>query len=266
MREKQMRMLDMLLYIQQRCERLEIPFYIDGGTLLGAVRHKGFIPWDDDLDIVVDRKYYKRLIRELISHPHPRYVLQNHQTDPGYFHGWAKLRDRFSSSVYHGDDDTIIDVEKSQHYTGLMVDVFCYSDHVIPWMNKVIHGLHRRINYRYLVGRHRILSELLWILCMDVLSPLANVLGILFSNRKTYAHDYCSNNTVHRFLKDRIYPLSPIEFEGHTFMAPHDTDYFLRTLYGNYMCVPPESARHHHDLEFTLQPYEDNHSFSGGNE
>ena len=264
--ELQHRLLDMLLYLENICKELNIPIYIDGGTCLGAVRHGGFIPWDDDLDVVIDRKYYKKLCDYLLKHPHPKYILHNRQTDHNYYLGWAKLRDRNSSSVYYGSDEAIASQERIFKYTGIGIDLFVYSDCVIPLISKGIHGIHHRITQRYLVGKCKFLADLLYWCCFNILKPIANLLGFLFSDRKTIAHDYLSNNSLHRFQKDKVYPLSPIEFEGHTFMAPHDTDYFLRTLYGNYMCVPPESARHHHDLEFKLQPYEDNHSLSGGNE
>ena len=252
MRELQHRLFDMLLYLDDVCKKLSIPYYIDGGTCLGAARHGGFIPWDDDLDVVIDRKYYKRLCDYLLEHPHPKYILHNRQTDNNYYLGWAKLRDRYSVSVYKGKDLAIGPQERAFKYTGVGIDLFVYSDHVIPWLSKVIHGIHHRINQRYLVGKHKLLADLLYWFCFKILKPIANLLGLLFSDRKTIAHDYLSNNSLHRFQKDKVYPLAPIEFEGYTFMAPHDTDYFLKTLYGNYMCVPPESARHHHDLKYTL--------------
>lgn len=252
MRELQHRLLDMLLYIDDVCKNLNIPYYIDGGTCLGAVRHGGFIPWDDDLDIVIDIKYYKTLCNYLLSHPHPSYILHNRKTDNNYYLGWAKLRDKYSESEYTGNEPAIAPQERVFKYTGVAIDLFVYSDHVIPWLSKLVHGIHRRINLRYLVGKHKILADVLYWFCFRILKPLANVIGLVFSNRKTIAHDYLSNNTFHRFKKDKVYPLAPIEFEGHTFMAPHDTDYFLKVLYNNYMGLPPESARHHHDLVYTL--------------
>ena len=251
-RELQNRLLEMLLYLDSICKKLNIPYYIDGGTCLGAVRHEGFIPWDDDLDIVIDVKYYKSLCKYLINHPHPNYILHNRQTDNNYYLGWAKLRDKNSKSNYVGKDIAITHQEKIFKYTGVAIDLFVYSDHVIPWISRVVHGIHRRINQRYLISKHKIFADILYHFCFKILKPIANILGLLFSNRKTIAHDYLSNNTVHRFKKDKIYPLAPIIFEGHTFMAPHDTDYFLKVLYNNYMGLPPESARHHHDLTYTL--------------
>ena len=252
LRELQLRLLNMLLYIDEVCKKLNIPYYLDGGTCLGAVRHGGVIPWDDDIDIVVDAKYYKKLCKYLVDHPHPDYVLHNRQTDCNYYVGWAKLRDKHSKSTYLGNNIMTKNQENIFKYTGVMIDIFPYSDHVIPFLHKIIHGLHNKINRYYLVGKHKFLADLLYYLCFNLLKPLANLLGVLFSKRNYYAHDYLSHNTIYSFRKNKIYPLKEIVFEGHIFRIPHDSDYFLKILYDNYMTLPPESARHHHEYLFTL--------------
>ena len=253
-REIQLRMLGMLNYIVDACNVLGIDYYLDGGTLLGAVRHGGFIPWDDDMDIVIDVKDIKRLEKYLLAHPDPKYFLQNRKTDKGYYNGWCKLRDRYSSSVYVGESLEVSNQQKTIQNTGVAIDIFQYSDHVITWMNKIIHGFHRRVTLRYLVGKKTLLANFLSGVTYHILCPIANTLGLIFSNKKTIAHDYCSCNTVHRFMKDKVYPLSTIEFENRRYKAPKDVDYYLRTLYDNYWCLPPEEERHHHDLIYTLTP------------
>lgn len=253
LRELQHRMLDMLLYLDEVCKKLGIQFYLDGGTCLGAVRHSGFIPWDDDMDVVIDVKDYTRLCDYLIEHPHPRYILHNRKTDNNYYVGWAKLRDKYSESQYEGYNVYTNNQEKIFKYSGVMIDLFPYSDHVLPNLHRVIHGLQNRIQRRYFVGRHRFLADAMYHLLFGVLKPFANGLGLLFSNRNMYAHDYLSHDTVYRFRKDRIYPLREIEFEGHIFKVPNDTDYFLKILYGNYMNLPDEKARNHHNYVFRLK-------------
>ena len=80
----QLRLLDMLIYLDKVCKENGIDYRIDGGTVLGAVRHGGFIPWDDDVDVVVESsRDYSRLCDYLKNHPHPQYVLQNDETDKG---------------------------------------------------------------------------------------------------------------------------------------------------------------------------------------
>ena len=133
-----------------------------------------------------------------------------------------------------------------------MIDIFPYSDHVIPSLHKIIHGLHNRINRYYLVGKHKRLADILYLICFKIFKPIANLIGLLFSKKTIYAHDYLSHNTYFRFQKDKIFPLKEIEFEGHYFNVPNNTDYFLKVLYGNYMDLPPITERNHHNYRFTL--------------
>ena len=254
LRALQLRLLEMLLYLKDICSRINVPFYLDGGTLLGAVRHGGFVPWDDDVDIVFNRNDYSRIVRYLRDHPHPQFVLQTIDTDPGYSCGWAKLRDLCSTGIYTGDVKCAENVKKAASYSGLTIDLFCYSDRVLPWLNKMIHGFHHRFTQRYLVSQYPRAARLLSLMFIKVLAPGAHLIGSVFSDRKTIYHDYCSLDTVHCFQKDKVYPLSSIEFEGHLFSCPHDTDYYLRTLYDNYLSLPPESERHHHNITYTLFP------------
>ncbi len=254
MRIIQCRMLEMLNYVVDACDALGIDYYLVYGTLLGAVRHGGFIPWDDDLDIAVDSRDIRRLQKYLMTHlDSSRYVLQNRITDKGYYYGWIKIRDKLSSSAYYGPYYDVKNQYKVMQYTGVFIDIFPYSDHVIPWINKILHGFHKRVTMSYFVGRSEFIANFLYGLMFYVLKPIANILGLFFSNRKTIAHDYCSCNTVHQLEKDKIYPLSTIEFEGREYKAPKDVDYYLTTTYGNWMSLPPEEARHHHYVIFQLK-------------
>ena len=84
LRKQQLRMLEMLQYIDFVCKKHNIRYWLCSGTLLGAVRHGGFIPWDDDVDIEMLREDYKRLVRILKKDIDSRYALQTHSTDANY--------------------------------------------------------------------------------------------------------------------------------------------------------------------------------------
>lgn len=93
LRRLQLRMLDMLVVVDEICRRHDIPYWIEGGTLLGAVRHEGFIPWDDDLDIALMKKDYVRLLKCLKEELPAQYRLQTHETDRNYYLAFAKIRE-----------------------------------------------------------------------------------------------------------------------------------------------------------------------------
>lgn len=130
LRRAQMRMLDMLLYFDKVCKEQRIPYRIDGGNVLGAVRHGGFIPWDDDIDVVIMRKDLHRLCDYLIKNPHPQYNIQTYKTDYGYVGAWVVLRDTKSKYI----QDSI--EHKVRKYRGLQIDIF-------PYENRVIKSLHK---------------------------------------------------------------------------------------------------------------------------
>lgn len=131
LRRAQMRMLDMLLYFDQVCKEQKIPYRIDGGNVLGAVRHGGFIPWDDDVDVVIMRKDLHRLCDYLIKNPHPQYKLQTFETDYGYVGAWVVLRDTKSEYI----QDSV--VHNARKYRGLQIDIFPYENRVIKPLHKI---------------------------------------------------------------------------------------------------------------------------------
>ena len=85
LRRQQMRMLDILIEVDKICKKHDIRYWLSSGTLIGAVRHNGFIPWDDDLDIEMMRSDYLRLMKVLPSELPEWLALQNDETDPNYF-------------------------------------------------------------------------------------------------------------------------------------------------------------------------------------
>ena len=82
------------------CEENGIVYFIDAGTLLGAVRHQGFIPWDDDIDVCMDVKNYRKFLRIARKRLPERYFLQNYKTDPKVDFMWSKIRMNGTTSMY----------------------------------------------------------------------------------------------------------------------------------------------------------------------
>lgn len=99
LRQLQLVELEMIVEVDRICRKYKIKYSLDGGTLLGAVRHHGFIPWDDDADVIFTRheyaKFYKACKKELDQE---RFFLQDYTTDPYYRWGYAKLRRKTQNS------------------------------------------------------------------------------------------------------------------------------------------------------------------------
>ena len=235
LRRQQLRMLDILTEVDRICKKHDIPYWLSSGTLIGAMRHDGFIPWDDDLDIEMMRKDYLRLMKVLPSELPEWLVLQNDETDPNYFYFYAKIRDRRSKMLEQNAYDRIW---KEQ---GIYIDIFPMEKHPI-WMQKLSE---KTVGHMYKIWRtstddvksirkvRRIfdLNNKILFPCLRAILPLFTIhsslltsaLGIPFHNP--------------RYLSE-IFPLTTHVFEDREFPVPHDADAHLRHLFGDYMQLP----------------------------
>ena len=130
LRRQQMRMLEILVEIDKICKKHDIRYWLSSGTLIGAMRHNGFIPWDDDLDIEMMRPDYLRLMEVLPSELPDWLALQNDETDPNYFFYYAKVRDRRSKMLEQNNYDRLWQEQ------GIYIDIFPLEQHPI-WLHKL---------------------------------------------------------------------------------------------------------------------------------
>lgn len=249
LRKMQLRMLDMLLYIDAVCKEQRIDYRLDAGNILGAVRHGGFIPWDDDVDISLLPKEYKRLVRYLKDHPHPQYVLQDNDTDPGFYApNWAVLRDL--KSEYK--QNTFL--HNARKYKGAQIDIFCYDNHLNKTLFKIA-GKISAANIKWFIGRYPKIAYFIYKIQECIINPLFHIIGYPFSSDKVYGLAYghlASNFNLKWLPEDFILPHKPIEFEGHVFQGPAKPAEFLTTKYGDYMKLTPEEKRCHHHAEYKI--------------
>lgn len=250
LRAMQLRLLDILKATAALCDRHHIPYWLDSGTLLGAVRHGGFIPWDDDIDICISKNDLPRLI-EASRHDLPEdFYLQCPDNDPDMRLPILKVRDRHSLLVEAADDFS------RKYGKGLYVDIFpmeywpSFPDRMSRTLargycraNAILHSAHyyswRSCAELFYFGLKRGLFAALW------------KVGAMFCKKNTYYSNTLNNSgNGNRHLHSTIFPLSEIQFEGTTFKAPNNTDLYLRDLFKDYMQLPPEEQRTGHAVFF----------------
>lgn len=245
LRRAQLRMLEMLDYLVEVADKIGVDWRLDGGNVLGAMRHGGFIPWDDDVDIIVKQKDYKRFCNYLKANPHPQFILQDNTTDEGYLKSWASLRDLKSEHVSteeEGSRDRR--ALENMKYRGLHVDIFPYEDRILPRLQRLAGKLSVFVNLD-LAPKHPVLGKLGYELLENCVFPLFRLCGHLFGKRGEFMNSYGTwfyNRVPVEFLE----PYKPIEFEGKFYNGPADPERYCRKIYGSYLDLPPKDKRNQH--------------------
>ena len=256
LRKVQLTELKIAKELKRVCEKLDIPYILDSGTLLGAVRHRGFIPWDDDMDFAMTRANYDRFLLEAPAELGEEYYLQSWTSDPAYGYPFAKLRLKNTAFV-----EAVSQYAGSEK--GFYVDIFPYDVYPDGQAERKRQGraydlLRRLIMLKgdytpWEAGNHRSLKK------------------IIYKTMAIAALPFSREQLIHRFeAATRRFNDSPsgkvfssgtdnygtwvvdescftrrcqLPFEDDSFSAPENWDSYLSDIYGDYMTPPPAEER-----------------------
>ena len=259
-------MLEILDDFVNICEENNLTYFLIAGTLLGAVRHKGFIPWDDDIDIAMSRKDYNKLLDIFTKDNNSKYyILSNRSPITTFYHflPYAKLCKKgtvFAESCRVNPDD----------YSGIFIDIWPYDNTIsffLPLQAFFIKAARKiyRLKTRFDFPKNKISHFLNKIFCVFIFKKpaffLQNISYIIFNKFNTKSisllcgtYDY--KTETHR--RDMIFPLSKLNFEGRLLNVPNNWEHYLGKYYKNFMELPPVEQRKTHEPHFIIFGDEEN--------
>lgn len=255
--------LDLLKHVIGICEREGIRYYVGGGAAIGVVRHGGFIPWDDDVDLALPREDYERLVSYVKAHPEPGYGICDRYTDPDW---------HFCMCQYVDEETEIeIDLAAEKRNAHIWIDLFPMDgvpDNPIARWFHVKHVLMLRYlvqiaNIRTQVDAHRKrpLAERLVLGFCEKLhigdridsDRTMDKLDAACKKYSFYKQRY-GGDLIGRYREREIVPTAffgepkKADFAGVTVNVPEKIDDYLTALYGDYMTLPPVEQRVAHNV------------------
>ncbi|WP_368654380.1 phosphorylcholine transferase LicD [Ornithinibacillus sp. 4-3] len=249
LKKLQTEMLSLLVEFDRICIKYNIPYFLFAGTLLGATRHHGFIPWDDDIDVAMHRKDYNKF-KEVVKKELDQntYFFQSQETDQYY--NWVFDRLRLNNTVYKR-----VGQEHLKYHSGIFLDIFPLDDLSENKLKQFItinmckickKALWAPVGVKH--GKnmiHRLVFKLLNYIPRRLLIFIYEYFAITFNKKKTSLIASHNVSTI-IFKKEWCQESIKLEFEDLKFYAPIKYHDFLEEHYGNYMKLPPEEERKGH--------------------
>lgn len=242
--------------IDRVCHKEKLTYFLTAGTLLGAVRHGGMIPWDDDIDIAMPREDFEKFVN--ISHKKmkDKFYLDYYTTNKKYAKSYAKVR---LKNTYFKESYITKNIDWE-----IWVDIFPL-DNISKYDYKELIKNKKKINHcdfilanKYLINISdckTIKGKLLYIISKIIPTKIAlkkrNKFMTMHNNSNNniyinYGSQYSVEKQTHE--KDKYFPTKKIKFEDRKYDVPNDIDYVLKKIYGNnYMELPPKEKRISHD-------------------
>lgn len=264
LRQAQLIALRILKVVDYICRKHDIEYFLDGGTLLGAVRHGGFIPWDDDIDIAMTRENYEKFLQIAKEELPEDLFMQNLNTTDRAQNTWTQIKDRKSKmNIFNGD----------KQHLGIYIDIFpCdfysanplkrFFERFTKWMYIRVYAINAPFKKPF---QKHLIKNLAKLILKIIFFPFAllNNEFIYNFNLKTrdkriekmkknsgemigYGTDVLNFDTI--FRTSDIYPLKEMKFEDGNFLVPNNYHNYLTNLYGyNYMVPPSVENRIQHN-------------------
>lgn len=254
------------------CDELKIPYMLGGGSALGAVRHQGFIPWDDDMDLNIPRAEIDRLLDAIEDRYPEKYEVEAPLRTPGYLSSFIQIHRR--GTVFQ---EYLV---QDKNHCGIKLDIFVIENTYDQPLLRTFHGLRTEAGlfflscYRMFAWRKEFRALAKGDKKASFVMSVKRLIGLPFAiapkffyKRVQNCMKSCKDGTSRyvvipsgrkhffgelyerkSFLKTTAYP-----FEGQQFQVTEDYEHYLRNLYGDYRTLPPEEKREHHvlyDLKF----------------
>lgn len=256
LRDLQLAEMEILCCFKEICESHNLTYYLTAGSLLGAVRHQGFIPWDDDIDVVMPRKDYQKFSKIAPKALGQSFFFQNYKTDKNFPFYFSKIRKQ-NTQV---EEEIFLDVTM---HKGIYIDIFPLD--VCPNSARVAKVFFKGIEFLSLAC----LSKVSQSFSCGYVNPYM-IVSFKIARTLPLRLLYCSRELLRIFITATTsgqmvctvggrhgYPIEAyqkqwfsatewLEFEGGKFPAPNKWHAILSSMYGDYMVPPPVDEREGH--------------------
>ena len=245
LKKLQLTELEILNEIDRICKKNNIKYFLIFGTLLGAVRHSGFIPWDDDVDIGMLQEDYNKFIKIASAELNEKYILDCGTTNKDYYLPFAKVRNKLTRF----EEKNAINYNGNK---GIWVDIFPFGYTKYKKINIVMKFKSKFLGLLYgcLIEKNLKLNNCGFkaklaskILSNHFVMKLINFLTL--KNKETNNLVFCNISKI--FNKNDFLPLVQLKFQDYEFPVPNNYDKILRELYGDYKKLSPINQRETHN-------------------